>query len=142
MQPFEILPSCLQLESCFYFWRARSYAMTLLNGKCNHVCVMYNKLSICLEPDEPHHQDFGRNQIWGIVTIPGTSPASNFAFLTCIRWRFVTVPQRMVLRQHSKKTVSQGCMKLKYSVCPYSRSGFGLFNGKGHSQLGKRTPSL
>lgn len=112
--------------------------MTLPNGKCNHVCVMYNKVYISPEPDELHHRDFGRSQILGIVTILGTSPASNFAFLTCISWRFVTVPQRTVLRQHSKKTASQECVKPNYSICPYSRSGFGLFNGKGYSQLGKK----
>lgn len=112
--------------------------MTLPNGKCNHVCVMYNKVCICSEPDELHHQDFGWSQILGIATILGTSPASKFAFLTCMSWRFVTVPQRMVLRQHSKKTLSQKCMKPTYSVCPYSEQGFGLFNGKGHSQLGEK----
>lgn len=116
--------------------------MTLPNGKCNHVCVMYNKVCICSEPDELHHQDFGRSQILGTATILGTSPASKFAFLTCMSWRFVTVPQRMALRQHSKKTVSQKCMKPNYSVCPYSGLGFGLFNRKGHSQLGgKKSPT-
>lgn len=114
--------------------------MPLPNGKCNHVCVMYNKVCTCPEPDELHHRDFGQGQILGVVTIPGTSPASNFAFLTCMSWRFVTVPRRTVLRQHSKKTVSQECMKPNYSICLYSRLGSGLFNGQGHSQLGKKNP--
>jgi len=102
---------------------------------------MYNKVYICPEPDELHHQDFGQSQILGIVTIVRTSPASNFAFLTCISWRFVTVPQRTTLRQHSKKIVSQECMKPNYSIWPYSRLESGLFNGKGKSQL-RKTPTF
>lgn len=114
--------------------------MTLPNGKCNHVCVMYNKVCVCPEPNELHHQDFGWSQILGTVTTLGTSPASNFAFLTCISWSFVTAPQRTALRQHSKKTVSQECMKPNYLICPYSGMGFGLCNGKGHSNLGVKIP--
>lgn len=78
--------------------------MTLPNGKCNHVSVMYNKVCVCPEPDELHHQDFGQSKIFGTVTLLGTGPASNFSFLTCISLRFVTAPQRAVLRQHNKKT--------------------------------------
>lgn len=45
-----------------------------------------------------------RVHFWGIVTIRGTGPASNFSFLTCICTEFVTAPQRTTLRQYSKKT--------------------------------------
>lgn len=110
--------------------------MTLPNGKCNHVCVMYNKVCACPEPNELHHLDFGWSQKLGTVTTLGTSPASSFAFLTCISWSFVISPQRKALRQHSKKTVSRECKKPNYSICLQSGIAFGLFNGKGCSILG------
>lgn len=112
--------------------------MTLPNGKRNHVCVMYKKVCVCPEPNELHHQDFGWSQNLGTVTTLGTNPASSSAFLTCISRSFVTAPQRKELRQHSKKTVSQECKKPNCSVCPYSGMGFGLFSGKGHSNLGRK----
>lgn len=101
---------------------------------------MYNKVCVCPEPNELHHQDFGWSQNLGTVTTLGTSPDSNFAFLTGISWSFVTAPQRKALRQHSTKTVSQECKKPNYSICPYSGMGFGLFSGKGHSNLGVKKP--
>lgn len=114
--------------------------MTLPNGKCNHVCVMYNKVCVCPEPNELHHQDFGWSQKLGTVTTLGTSPASNFAFLTCISWSFAIAPLRNTLRQHSKKTVSQECKEPNYSICPCSGMRFGLFNGKGHSIFWGKKP--
>lgn len=90
--------------------------MTLPNGKCNHVCVMYKKVCVCPEPNELHHQDFGWSQNLGTVTTLGTSPASNFAFLTCISWSFVTVLQRKAAQQEDSVSRMQETKLLNLSI--------------------------
>lgn len=54
--------------------------MTLPNGKCNHACVMYNKVCISPEPDELHHQDFGQSTFLGDSNNPRNRPCQQLFF--------------------------------------------------------------